>query len=125
MAILNLTQHHATDEQSAVGVFQLTGEAREQLVALLTFNTLPSKEEVRERARQIANLAVREAGWVSEAMIGGALFLMAPLERELEDRNISVRYAFSQRESVEHLAEDGSVVKTNVFRHKGFVPSCN
>lgn len=124
MAILNLTQHHATDEQSVAGVFQLTGEAREKLVALLTFHELPSKEEVRARAKAIANLAVQEAGWVSEAMIGGAPFLMAPLERELENRNIEVRYAFSLRESVEHLNEQGEVVKTSSFRHKGFVPSC-
>lgn len=124
MAILNLTQHFATDEQSVAGVFQLDGAAREELVQLLNFNSLPSKEEVRQRAKAIANLAVREAGWVSEAMIGGAPFLMAPLERELEARNIEVRYAFSLRESIEHLNETGEVVKTSAFRHKGFVPSC-
>jgi len=56
-------------------------------------------------------------------MIGGALWLMAPLATELRARNIEPLFAFSQRESVELVAENGDVVKTNVFRHVGFVPA--
>lgn len=31
-----------------------------------------------------------------------------------------VYYAYSERESVEDVAEDGTVTKRNVFKHKGF-----
>lgn len=57
------------------------------------------------------------------AMIGGAPFLMAPLEGALRTRGVIPLYAFSVRESVEEALPDGSVRKTQVFRHAGFVPA--
>ena len=54
-------------------------------------------------------------------MIGGAPYLMAPLENVLMKNNRVPVYAFSVRESVEQIQSDGSVVKNNIFRHKGFV----
>jgi hypothetical protein len=56
-------------------------------------------------------------------MIGGAPYLMAPLERSLRSVGVYPVYAFSVRESVEQTAPDGTVRKTNVFRHAGFVPA--
>jgi len=124
MAILNLTQHAATAEQIAQGVGDLNphhGEIQ-QLKNLLTFDSLPSAETVYERAYAIAALA--QSYFVDVAMIGGAPYLMGALERALEralnKRGIKPVYAFSERVSVEKIVS-GVVVKTNEFKHVGFV----
>jgi len=131
MIIVNLTQHTATQAQIDAGVVDLVGEQREALIEALTFDHLPTPEEVRDRAEFIADLALcallpfDEHGEYTptDAMIGGAPFLMAPLEQALTLRCIRTHYAFSLRESVEVIAEDGSVRKESVFAHKGFVPA--
>ena len=136
--ILNLTQHSPTPEQIEAGVtcgdiasYQELAEFR----SLLTFDTLPTPVEVRQRAQQIAAYARKtstlvdyggDSGYVvnerfSFAMIGGAPFLMAPLEEALRRVGIVPLYAFSTRESVEQVQPDGSVRKVAVFRHQGFV----
>jgi hypothetical protein len=114
--IVNLTQHAGTPEQD---VTDLTGNARERLIKLLTFNRIPTREEVFFRARGIAELAAMTEA--DDAMIGGAPYLMAPLETALRLWGIRPLYAFSQRESVEEIAADGTVKKTAFFQHKGFV----
>lgn len=133
--ILNLTQHSLTPEQIDAGVTCGEFAERPDLRALLTFDTLPTPAEVRERARQIAEYAAKaftivdyggDSGYVVDerfqfAMIGGAPFLMAPLEQELRRVGITPLYAYSTRESVEEKMPDGSVRKTAVFRHQGFV----
>ena len=137
--ILNLTQHTATPEQQAAGVIDLSEPELSKLRRLLTFETLPTAEEIFRRAKAIARLAEYEAArrlgltdvgghpaadltnhGVS-AMIGGAPYLMATLERALRARGIKPLYAFSRRESVEQTMPDGSVRKMAVFRHLGFV----
>ena len=118
--ILNLTQHAATAEQIAQGVGDLNphhGEIQ-QLKNLLTFDSLPSAETVYERAYTIAALA--QSYFVDVAMIGGAPYLMGALERALNKVGIKPLYAFSERVSVEKIV-DGVVVKTNEFKHIGFV----
>lgn len=118
--ILNLTQHAATAEQIAQGVVDLNphhGEIQ-QLKALLTFESLPSAEEVYDRADAIADFA--QSYFVDTAMIGGAPYLMGALERALNKRGIKPVYAFSERVSVEKVI-DGVVVKTNEFKHVGLV----
>lgn len=120
MTILNLTQHTATAEQIAQGVVDLNrhhGETQ-QLKALLTFESLPSAEEVYDRADAIADLA--QSYFVDVAMIGGAPYLMGALERALNKVGIKPVYAFSERVSVEKIVS-GVVVKTNEFKHVGFV----
>lgn len=113
--VYNLTQHVATPEQVSAGV---TPEApTEELKALLTFQSLPTLEEIAERAEKIADLA---AGYPA-AMIGGAPYLMAPLEVALKKRGVEPVYAYSERRSVEKTLPDGSVQKTAVFEFKGFV----
>lgn len=57
------------------------------------------------------------------AMIGGAMWLMAPLAAAVEARGIEALFAFSRRESVEEPHADGSIRKTAIFRHVGFVPA--
>lgn len=118
--IVNLTQHPATAEQLAAGVVDLETEQRAHLQALLTFDSLPSEDELSERAKRIATLASGHAT-ASAAMIGGAPYLMAPLQYWLERAGITPVYAYSVRASEEQAQPDGSVRKVNIFRHAGFV----
>ena len=129
--IINLTQHAATAEQVAVGVVDLPAEQREALIDALTFESIPDAEEIRDRAHDIAELACfngiggndGDDPFPSQAMIGGALWLMAPLSEELRQRSINPVFAFSVRDAEEVTQPDGSVRKIAVFRHAGFVPS--
>lgn len=117
--ILNLTQHIATSEQVEVGVFEPADKKAVQ--ALLTFNAPPSKEERAARAKALADMAV--AAGAPAAMIGGAGYLMGPLEAALNERGIKPLHSFSQRESVDVPQPDGSVKKSQIFRHVGWVES--
>nr|DAS11089.1 MAG TPA: hypothetical protein [Caudoviricetes sp.] len=117
--ILNLTQHTATAEQIAAGVYDMPADKIGALRMALTFNALSSQAEIAERAEIIANLAHDEMG--DSAMIGGAPYLMHALETALKAKGFKVLYSFTQRESVESTDADGNVVKTAVFRHVGFI----
>lgn len=117
--MINLTQHQATTEQSAAGV--VSAPFSDRLPSLLTFVGIPSPLEIRQRAEVIASLAA-ETG-AKCAMIGGAPFFMGPLEVALNAVGIRAVFAFSDRVSVEETQEDGSVRKTNVFKHIGFASS--
>ena len=59
----------------------------------------------------------------TDVMIGGAPWLSEPLERALKREGFRPVYAFSKRISVEETLPDGTVKKTQVFRHEGFVPA--
>jgi hypothetical protein len=131
--IINMTQHPATPEQVAAGVIDLPQEAKEAVQAALTFDTLPTSQEIEERASWLAEFAATwditqsdDGGaeiYPTAALIGGAPFLMSALESALKDRYVTPLYAFSKRESVEKRQADGSIIKTNVFRHIGFFGS--
>jgi len=56
--ILNLTQHNASEEQIKAGVVDLPSPYREKLVEILTFNELPSADEVKKRAGAIYDLVI-------------------------------------------------------------------
>jgi hypothetical protein len=121
--IVNLTQHVATPEQIAQGVVELDPEDRAECARLLTFDELPTAEDLWVRADQLVELVkcspVSEPGcWV---MIGGAPFFMESLATALRREGYCPVYAFSRRESVEQVQADGSVRKVAVFRHLGFV----
>lgn len=124
--IINLTQHNATAEQLAAGVVDLDVSQKAYVSNLLTFVGLPTMAEVKDRAATLAAFccifADAEAAEGEEvcAMIGGAPFLMAALESELKSSDIKPCYAFSERVS-EEKEVDGKIVKTNVFKHVGFV----
>ena len=123
MSTLNLTQHAATAEQLAVGVIDLDGDDLKTLRGLLTFDTRPTGQDVADRAHAVADLAVEATHGCESvfAMIGGAPFLMSALENALIERGITPLYAFSVRKSVETVQADGTVVKTAIFAHAGFV----
>lgn len=115
--ILNLTQHAATPEQVEAGVVEPDEKARVQ--ALLTFSAIPSLDEIYERAEAIADVASRHGA--TQVMIGGAPYLMAPLEWWLIRRNILPLYSFTERVSAEEVQPDGTTRKVSTFRHVGFV----
>lgn len=117
MRIINLTLHEAASEQKADGVFEALD--RPAVARLLTFETCPDRAEIARRAEALATIA-REAR-AEAAMIGGALYLMAPLEAALRQVGIKPVYAFSVRVSSEERQADGSMRKTQVFRHSGWV----
>ena len=133
MVILNLTQHPASAEQKSAGVVDLTGQNLEDLRNLLNFNTKPSISELEERASSLVTLIERvrfldddglhEDGTVIYVMIGGAPYLMSHLESAITDSDRIFLYSFSKRVSVEETQPDGSVIKTNVFKHVDFISS--
>ena len=118
MAILNFTQHAATPEQLEAGVIDLMQHDLASLKALLNFVGLPTADEIYERAYAIAALA--ENLFAETVMVGGAPFLMPVLQKALQMRGITVLYAFSERVSIEKIV-NGVVVKTNEFKHIGFI----
>lgn len=122
--ILNLTQHPATPEQVEAGVVDLPDWMRQALTDWLIFDQLPTREEIEYRAEQVALLAdtfLPEEAGNPAAMIGGAPYLMSALETALRTKRIRPLYAFSKRESIEQTLPDGTVRKTSIFRHAGFI----
>ena len=118
VGIVNLTQHDATPDQRDAGVVAVKTYSN-HVRALLTFDIIPAKSEMERRAIKLAEYAY-ESG-CKKAMIGGAPFFMSTLEKALIEQGIKPVYAFSQRVSVESVNADGSVNKSNVFKHLGFV----
>ena len=130
--ILNLTQHAFSAEQleefklADVEVIDLdTAHIRAQI----SFETMPSREEIIQRARDLARWtwdqveALEAKGTVDVsrpiyAMIGGAPFFMGSLEKALGACDMAPCYAFSKRVVREDPATGQ---KTSVFKHEGFV----
>ena len=128
--ILNLTQHVATADQIAAGVMDLDPVTRATVAALLTFDDIPTRQEIADRADDLAAIAAigdeptddeTDAMRYDRVMIGGAPWLMAALEAALRVNGLTPVYAFSRRESVDISQLDGTVRKTAVFRHVGWV----
>jgi len=117
--ILNLTQHEVTEEQKKAGVREVVSKARVR--QLLTFEEIPSKKELRKRARELAWIAEAYNAECDRVMIGGAPYLMPFLERAIKRVGMTPVYAFSKRECIEKKMLDGSIKKIQVFRHIGFV----
>jgi len=117
--ILNLTQHAATPDQKLAGVVDLPENERKILEGLLTFSSLPTNSKMFATACEIASFAKKYE--VFQALIGGAPWFMSMLETVLLSFQVQPLYSFSIRESAEKVNPDGSVVKSNVFRHVGFI----
>lgn len=100
----------------------MTPAKQKEVSAWLTFNTPPTSPVITQRAALIAQVAA-EVPECNTAMIGGALWLMAPLTAALRERGIEPVFAFSVRDTEEQKQPDGSIRKTTVFRHAGFVPA--
>ena len=145
---LNLTQHAATQDQIEIGVIDLPLGLSQRVKDFLTFHAVPSVEELRERAEKLAAMA-SELQWTlaekasqdaapyywgeyvdmepplaayladfRQVVVGGAPFFMGPLCAALKEYSFEPVFAFSVRESV-----DGSIRKTAVFKHSGWVPA--
>lgn len=117
MKIINLTQHQTTPDQALDGVVE--PENKNAVQSALTFEVIPTGDEMSERAELLARIAA-DSG-CKKAMIGGAPFFMSTLERALKEAGITPLYAFSVRDSVEKVDSNGVVTKSNVFKHVGFV----
>jgi hypothetical protein len=119
--IVNLTQHAATPSQIEEGVFDLPDAKRAVLIKLLTFDALPTEREILERAAAITDIAI--AVGASNAILGGALWLMAPLADALRNECIIPYFSFSERKVTETVLPDGTTKKISEFSHAGFVPA--
>src|SRR5690554_1558364 len=119
--ILNLTQHNATAEQKAVGVVEPHESEKADIKRCLTFDVLPSTEEIRVRARRLAGLALSLGATC--AVIEGAPFLMGELERALITVGIQPVYAFTSHEEVAQEQSDRAASKNAGGRHLGFIPA--
>jgi len=117
MKIINLTQHKASAEQVEAGVFDLPETSI--LRDVLTFREIPTVENIKNRAQLLAGLALTSNA--DAAMIGGAPYLMGALEKELKSKGVQPMYSFTERVSVEVQNPDGTVTKTAVFKHQGWV----
>jgi len=123
MSILNFTQHDATPEQLSAGVVEPDADTKERIRQLLTFDELPTQSALRQRATACAVLAsdlVRKYG-CDAVLIGGAPYFMSHLESALRSFRVGYCYAFSRREADEQIQPNGSVRKTHVFKHVGFI----
>lgn len=128
--IFNLTQHSATPDQIAEGVFETEEGSFERgcLSRLLTFKAqdlvLGNAQEIistRADALAVFASAFQEEG--GEVMIGGMSALMSPLEDALRARGLVPVYSVTDRVSVD-VHVDGKVEKTKVvFKHIGFIPA--
>jgi hypothetical protein len=144
--VLNLTQHKATKDQKEAGVIDLPESYRNKIINLLTFVEIPDCDEIHGRAVRLVDIVeefltdemspVREeflevvANHYEDVenlrlafMIGGAPFFMPELQRELSKIGTPL-YAFSKREVVETVNDNGDVLKSSIFRHIGFVRGC-
>ena len=121
MIIINLTQHAASPEQLAAGVVEPNPGHKRIITDALTFDQIPDRDEMVERAAKILALVQEQYPAADAAMLGGAPFFMIVLHQILADNGIKPVYAFSVRESEEQVQADGSVKKVAVFRHRGFV----
>ena len=116
--VLNLTQHNGTPEQDVVEPLD-KGTVKE----MLTFSSLPSHEDILDRASKLAVLASNELMEADNraAMIGGAPYLMPALVDALKAYGIKPLFAFSERVSEDKHMPDGTVQKVNVFKHIGWI----
>ncbi|HIE85187.1 MAG TPA: hypothetical protein EYQ00_15720 [Dehalococcoidia bacterium] len=129
MRILNLTQHIATPAQVEAGVINVIPEHMGALKVFLTFEEMPTPYDsvsalsVSERVNALITLIRRKEYLTIDAvMIGGAPWLMAPLQNAIHEVSLNVVYAYSERVSNETMDPDTGIVhKTNVFEHVGFV----
>ena len=74
-------------------------------------------DECREAAHQSF---IRELDKPMKVMVGGAPYLMGPLENALKKDGFIPLYAYSERVGVETNNADGTVSKRFEFKHLGF-----
>ena len=117
MNIINLTQHIATQDQEDEGVFE--PENKQVVQDLITFTSLPTKEDMIDRAKKLAEIALQSKA--NFAMVGGAAYFVPTLENELRAVGIKPIHSFTQRVSEDRLMPDGATQKSSVFKHTGWI----
>ena len=122
--ILNLTLYPATPTH---GIVELDLADASILQEALAFKTLPTQADLEARAETIAWLAGTRLARAKApcAIIGGAPYLMAPLERALLRKGITPLHAFTVCELVSEVLPDGSTREVSSLRHGGFVSVAN
>lgn len=121
--MLNLTQHVATAEQLRDGAVEPEPDVKAEIQKLITFDrsVMDHPEQIWNRAKALTALIKREYPLVNQAMVGGALYFMPALVRELKEAGIQPFFSYTDRVSTETQNPDGSVTKTLVFKHLGWV----
>lgn len=125
VGIINLTQHELTPEQREFIDIECHVD-RQKVKDLLTFTKLPTREEIVYKALDLAAIVENiidqdEHVDLFLVLIGGAPYLMKPLIEELKRLEVIPVFSYTDRVSVETMQPDGSVVKTQVFKHLGYV----
>jgi hypothetical protein len=120
MTIFNLTQHDPTQSQVAAGVQPplLTPQERQ---ALLDFNTPPTSADVISRAERLVEIVSERCPEGATIMIGGAMWLIAPLARRLQAAGFIPLFAYSERR-VREVTDGQTTKKVVEFVHSGWVP---
>lgn len=77
--------------------------------------------QIDERAKTLVALLLKVEPKSTAAMVGGALYLMPALVRELKAAGIQPYFSYTDRISTDVHNADGSVTKTLVFKHLGWV----
>lgn len=123
MRILNMTQHTPTPDQIEAGVVQPEQNDADAVKKIITFDEVPTIDEIKSRARTFAELAQALCTkYECEAvMIGGASYFVAEQEIALWRKHVRFCYAFSKRVVQEKTNPDGTVTKVMIFKHAGFV----
>lgn len=122
VVIWNATQHIATADQKEQKVVDLPTEIREELCKHLTFEDIPSSEELRMRSIAVIGLLMTcGAKHGDMVMLGGAPFFMEELSHTTREAGMTPVFAFSKRESAEQVQADGTIRKVAIFKHLGFV----
>lgn len=121
--MLNLTQHALTVEQWRDGAVEPEADVKAQIQELITFDrsVMEHPEQILNRAKELVSLIKREYPLVNQAMVGGALYFMPALVREMKEAGIQPYFSYTDRVSQETHNPDGSVTKTLVFKHLGWV----
>lgn len=121
--MLNITQHTATKGQVEDGVVEPSQEIKAQIQKLLTFDrsVMEEPEQIWNRAKALVSLIGRNYPGHKEVMVGGALYFMPALVRELKEHGYKVFFSYTDRVSEDVHNADGSVTKTLAFKHLGFV----
>lgn len=121
--MLNLTQHVVTAEQLQDGAVEPDQEMKAEIQRLITFDRSVMTEtgQIEDRAKALASLIRREYPLLNKAMVGGALYFMPALVKELKAVGIQPYFSYTDRVSTETHNPDGSVTKTLVFKHLGWV----
>ena len=126
VCVINLTQHPFTQDQLIE--FKSAGVKNENIIdtndevkALITFSGGIDAEVIRDRANKVRDY-VKKFRDYDNKVIGYALTGGAPFFQTCSLNGFLPIASYSERVSVEAVQADGSVVKQNVFKHKGFIP---